>query len=604
MADPLSQPTRREALQSLGFGLFLYAGAPLRIESEPGGIIAVYTGKSELGQGLQTLLSQAVAEELRVPVAKIRMVMGDTELCPDDGGTWASLTTPQTVPAIRAAAARKRGGPLTPPAEWKVLGSPTRDVRGPAIVTGAQVYPTDVRIDGMLHARIVRAPAYTASLVEASGASLLRDGDFIAAIAPDPITAANAAALIHAQWQPKPFTVNPSDHAALAAYFQANSTPPVQQVAKYPPLTRRGDVEKALAEGEHKHTSRYWLPYIAHTPLEPRAAIAIWKDGGVEIHSGSQAPFVVRAQVARALGIPEAKVRIRTAGPGGAFGGKQSGEVEVEAARLARAANATVRLAWSREEEFTCSYHRPAGVVEIESARDAQGHLTAWRHRNYNSGAPALPTPYDTPNVSCEFHRSPSPVRQGSYRSLAAVANIFARESHMDECAAEAHIDPREFRLKNLADPRMKHVIAQLGTEPGGFACTLEKDARIALLVQLAITGKQIRLLRFSYVGDYGAVLNPSNLRNQIMGALIQGIGGALREEVLFDAQTQTTRALSTYEVPRFSDTPEIDIRLIDRRDVDAAGAGEAAITLVAPAIANAVFLATGRRLRDLPLQL
>lgn len=604
MADPLPQPTRREALQSLGFGLFLYAGAPLRIESEPGGIIAVYTGKSELGQGLQTLLSQAVAEELRVPVAKIRMVMGDTELCPDDGGTWASLTTPQTVPAIRAAAARKRGGLLTPPAEWKVLGSPTRDVRGPAIVTGAQVYPTDVRIEGMLHARIVRAPAYAASLVEASGASLLRDGDLIAAIAPDPVTAANAAALIHAQWQPKPFTVNPSDHAALAAYFQANSTPPVQQVAKYPPLTRRGDVEKALAEGEHKHTSRYWLPYIAHTPLEPRAAIAIWKDGGVEIHSGSQAPFVVRAQVARALGIPESKVRIRTAGPGGAFGGKQSGEVEVEAARLARAANATVRLAWSREEEFTCSYHRPAGVVEIESARDAQGRLTAWRHRNYNSGAPALPTPYDTPNVSCEFHRSPSPVRQGSYRSLAAVANIFARESHMDECAAEAHIDPREFRLKNLADSRMKHVIAQLGTAPGGFACTLEKDARIALLAQIAITGKQIRLLRFSYVGDYGAVLNPSNLRNQIMGALIQGIGGALREEVLFDAQTQTTRALSTYEVPRFSDTPEIDIRLIDRRDVDAAGAGEAAITLVAPAIANAVFLATGRRLRDLPLQL
>ncbi len=571
MAD---QSTRREAMQSLGLGLFLYAGTPLRIEQEPGGIVAVYTSKVELGQGPRTLLAQAVAEELRVPVTSIRMVMGDTELCPDDGGTWASLTTPQTVPALRAAAAQKRGGPLTPPSEWKVLGHATRDVRGPAIVTGAQIYPSDIRVAGMLHARVVRAPAYHATLVEASGARLIRDGDLIAAVAEDAVTAANAAAQIQARWQSKPFDVNPSNRQALAAHFRANSTPPVQQVAKYPPLTRRGDVEKALAEGANRHTSAYWLPYIAHTPMEPRVAIAIWKDGAVEIHSGSQAPFVVRAQVARALGIPEAKVRVRATGPGGAFGGKQSGEVEVEAARLARAAGGTVRLAWSREEEFTCAYHRPAGVVEIESARDGKGRLTAWRHRNYNSGAPALPTPYDTPNVSCEFHRSTSPVRQGSYRSLAAVANIFARESHMDECAAMAKIDPRQFRINNLADQRMKHVIAELGRAPGGFACTIEKDARIALAARISIHGRQIRVTRLSYAGDYGAVLNPSNLRNQIMGALIQGLGGALREEVLFDDDTQKTRALSSYEVPRFTDTPEIEIRLVDRREVDAAGAG------------------------------
>ncbi|HEY3440724.1 MAG TPA: molybdopterin cofactor-binding domain-containing protein [Paludibaculum sp.] len=600
----LSQPTRRHALQSLGLGLFIYAGTPLRIESEPNGVIAVYTGKVELGQGSTTLLAQAVAEELRIPVSKIRMVMGDTETCPDDGGTWASLTTPLTVPALRAAAAQKRGGPLTPPAEWKVLGHHTPDTRGPAIVTGAQLYPSDLRVEGMLHASIIRSPAYNAKLLEAFGAHLLRDGDLIAAIAPDPLTAAHAAARIQATWESKPFVPNPANHQALAAYFKSNSTPPVQQVAKYPPLTRRGDVEKALAEGENKHTSRYWLPYIAHVPLEPRAAIAIWKNGAVEILSGCQAPFAVRAQVARALAIPESKVRIRVTGPGGAFGGKQNGEVEIEAARLARAANATVRVAWTREEEFTAAYHRPAGVVEIESARDSKGRLTAWRHRNYNSGAPALPTPYDTPNISCEFHRSPSPVRQGSYRSLAAVANIFARESHIDEVAAQAHIDPREFRLNNLADPRMKRVIAQLARTPGGFACTIEKDARIALVAQVAIAGKTIRVTRLSYAGDYGAVLNPGNLRNQIMGALVQGLGGALTEEVQFDAQSQTTRALTTYEVPRFSHTPEIDIRLIDRREIEAAGAGEAAITLVAPAIASAIFQSTGRRLRDLPLRL
>jgi len=593
-----AQPTRRQALQSLGLGLFIYAGTPLRIESEPNGVIAVYTGKVELGQGSTTLLAQAVAEELRVPISKIRMVMGDTETCPDDGGTWASLTTPVTVPALRAAAAQRRGGPLTPPADWKVLGHPTPDTRGPAIVTGAQLYPSDLRVPGMLDATILRSPVYNAKLLEASGPGLLRDGDLIAVVAPNPASA------IKARWESKPFSTNPADHAALAAAFKENSTPPVQQVAKYPPLTRRGDVEKALAEGENKHASRYWLPYIAHVPLEPRAAIAIWKEGSVEILSGCQAPFQVRSQVARALAIPEAKVRIRVTGPGGAFGGKQNGEVEIEAARLARAANATVRVAWTREEEFTAAYHRPAGLVEIESARDSNGRLTAWRHRNYNSGAPALPTPYDTPNISCEFHRSPSPVRQGSYRSLAAVANIFARESHIDEVAAQAKIDPRAFRLKNLADPRMKHVIAQLATTPGGFACTIEKDARIALVAQIAIKGKSIRVTRLTYAGDYGAVLNPGNLKNQIMGALIQGLGGALKEEVLFDAQSQTTRALTTYEVPRFSDTPEIDIRLIDRPEIDAAGAGEAAITLVAPALANAIYQSTRRRLTNLPLRL
>ncbi len=601
--------SRREVLQALGAGAFLFAGAAVRIRPADDGTFTIYTGKVELGQGARTELTQAVAEELRVPVDHVRLVMGDTGLCPDDGGTFSSFTTPLTVPAIRQAAAEHRGGGLTAPADWKVLGTPVHNVRGRDIVTGAQQYASDLHMEDMLHASIVRAPYYAAKLVSVDGPAV-RDGDLLAVLAPDPGSAARAASSVKAQWKAERFAVDPSDHEGLAAWFKANSTPPVEQPhVKYPPLTRRGDAAKALAAialagGSNKRVGRYWLPYIAHAPMEPRAALAFWKDDAVEIHTGTQTPFPLRAEVAKALGLAESKVRIVASGPGGGFGGKHRAECEIEAARLARISGKPVKVAWTREDEFTCSYHRPAGLMEIESAVGPDGKLVAWVHRNYNSGAPGLPTPYDTPNISCEFHRTPAPVRQGPYRSLAAAGNVFARESHIDDWAAATKTDPWEFRMKNIADERLRAVMEKLGKGPGGMACAIEKDARIALRAEVAVEGGEIRLKRFIYAGDYGAILNPLNLRNQIMGALIMGIGGALFEEVRFDLTRQRTRRLSEYRVPRFGDIPEIEIRLIDRRDIPAAGAGETAITMTAPAIANAVFAATRQRFTSLPFQL
>lgn len=593
--------SRRAALQAMGAGAFLFASAPVRIRPADDGTFTVYTGKVELGQGARTELTQAVAEELRVSVSKVHLVMGDTALCPDDGGTYSSLTTPLNVPAIRKAAAEQRGGPLTPATDWKVLGTPVRNVRGHDIVTGAQQYPSDLHMDEMLHAHVIRAPYYAARLESVEGPAT-RDGDLIATLAPDPVAAARLAGAIKARWKAQPFQVDVANHEALARWFKANSTPPVAQPgARYPPLTRRGDAARALDSADHKHVSQYWIPYIAHTPMEPRAAVAFWKEGAIEIHTGTQTPFPVRTEVAKALGIEETKVRIVAINPGGGFGGKHRAECEIEAARLSRIAGKPVKVSWTREHEFTCSYHRPAGLVEIESAMGADGKINAWIHRNYNSGAPALPTPYDTPHISCEFHRTPAPVRQGPYRSLAAVHNIFARESHIDDCAAPSQIDPWEFRMNNLADARLRAVLEKLGKGPGGMACTIEKDARIAMRAEIAMEGGAIRLKRFTYVGDYGAILNPLNLRNQITGALIMGIGGALFEEVHFDATSQLTRRLSDYRVPRFGDIPEIEIHLIDRREIPAAGAGESAITMTAPAIANAVFAATGRRYTRLP---
>lgn len=625
-------PDRREFLKVLGGGLFFLVtvhaqgvDVPVRVQVAGDGTFRAFTGKMEMGQGSRTVLTQAFAEELGVRLEQVELVMGDTLLCPDDGGTWSSLTVPQTVPVIRTAAAavraRSAGGAdaLTAASSWKTLGTSVRSINSLAIVTGAKKYPSDMTSPGLLHAAVVRSPHHRATLrsfdaiaaESIPGVRVVRDGDLLAAIAGDVASARRAASLVEAEWTPE--ALPPQDD--WPALFKSTAVEPVEQPrARYPPLLRRGDVTSALGTAAKTRSSSYWINSIAHVPLEPRAATAEWQDDGVTIHCGVQAPFLVRQEVAQALKVPEARVRIIAADSGGAFGGKQRGECEVEAARIARLAGAPVRLAWTREEEFTCSYTRPAGLLEIESGVDADGRLTAMRFANYNSGAAGITPAYDIPHHWVGFLRTRSAVRQGSYRSLAAVANNFARESHMDEWADDLQVDPVAFRLRHITDVRLREVIettaarfgwdsVRSGSRRGfGMSCNLEKDARLALFVEIEAVGGKIRVVRMVATGDFGAALNPDNLQNQMTGALIQGIGGALWEKVSFDTTSQLTRRMSQYRVPRFSDLPDMDVQIIDRRDVASAGAGESPITLTAPALAAALFSATGERRRQLPL--
>ena len=615
---------RRAFLRILGSGALLAvpldgAERPVRVRLAKGGIYEAFTGKVEMGQGARTLLTQAVAEELGVSVDRVRLTMADTDLVPDDGGTWASLTTPETVPAVRTETAAMAGHPVTDPAHWKVLGTSVPPLHGHDAVTGKLLYCSDLRVDSMRRGRILRPDAYRARLVSFDdsaarvlpGVQVVREGDLLGVVARDPQTADRAAGLIHAQWRAEPLP--PVD--SLLASFRAKAVAPVEvKDTRYPPLIRTGDVEAGLASAARTLSASYWAPPIAHVPLEPRAAIAEWQDGALTVHCGKTAPFLVRAELAKALGIPESKVRVRVSTPGGAFGGKQRGECELEAAILARAAQAPVRLAWTREEEFSLAYARPAGVVDIESGADTGGRLVAWRFRNYNAGAPGLRPPYELPHMSNEFWRSESPFRQGSYRALAATLNNFARESHIDEWAHTLHRDPLEFRLRHLTDARLKEVLQRAAErfgwgkrKPGGgvgfgLACNIEKGARLALFVETEGRGVHLRLRRMVAVGDFGAALNPDNLRNQMQGGIIQGLGGALWEQLQFDGRKQLTRRLSQYRVPRFADIPDFAVELIDRRNLPAVGAGESPITLPAPAIANALFSATGERKRSLPL--
>jgi isoquinoline 1-oxidoreductase len=466
------------------------------------------------------------------------------------------------------------------------------------------------------HGKVLRPPSIGATLVSldasaaGSGVSVVHDGDFVGVAAPTAAAAEVALSRLKAQWKPAP---QPSDRQIF------------EYLRKTPPETRDGDgrgrgaqvtgsVAEAFAGAPVRLEQTYTVAYIAHAPLEPRAALAEWQDGKLTVWTGTQRPFGVRSELAEAFRLGEDKVRVIVPDTGAGYGGKHTGETAVEAARLSKAAGRPVKLVWTREEEFTWAYFRPAGVIEVRSGARADGTLTAWEFHNYNSGSAGIRTPYDVANQHVEFHASRSPLRQGSYRALAATANHFARETHMDEIARAARVDGLEMRRRNLKDARVRAVLDAAAQRFGwtgartagrgyGLAAGTEKGSYLATCAEVSVEpGGRVRVRRLVTAFECGAVVNPEHLRNQVEGAMVQGLGGALFEAVRFEDGLITTDRFSRYRVPRFSDVPELDVVLVDRKDLPSAGAGETPLVCVAPAIGNAVFDATGQRLRSLPL--
>ena len=376
-----------------------------------------------------------------------------------------------------------------------------------------------------------------------------------------------------------------------------------------------------MAAADKKLEQTYTVAYIAHAPLEPRAAVAEWNGDKLTVWTGTQRPFGVRSELAEAFHISEDKVRVIVPDTGSGYGGKHTGECAVEAARLARAAGKPVKLMWSREEEFTWAYFRPAGVIDIRSGVKSDGTITAWEFHNYNSGTAGIQIKYDIPYSDIRYHPSDSPLRQGSYRGLAATANHFARETHIDELAHILNMDPLALRLKNIKDERMRAVFEAAAkafgwgqTKPAaghgfGIAGGFEKNGYIATCAEVAIEQpaakedkKIVRIVRVVEAFDCGAVVNPLHLKNQIEGAITMAIGGALFESIQFENGKILNSHFASYRVPRFSDLPSIEVLIIDRQDVPSAGAGETPIVGLAPAVGNAIFNATSVRLCSLPL--
>ena len=665
-------PHRRDFIKLLGGGLVVLLAAQAQesggarrggqampqdigawLHISEAGAITVYTGKVEMGQNIRTSLTQAVAEELRCSPSSIQLVMADTMLTPYDMGTVGSMTTPIMAPQLHkvAAAAREMlldlaaengkadraalviedgrvrntasgkslsfgelthgqkltrtitaDAHVTPATEWKIAGHDLRKINARAIVTGQEKFTSDMKLPGMMYGRVVRPAAFQASLTSVDtsaaeripGVVAVKDGNFVGVAADDSSKLDRAAAAVRTDWKAPP------QIGARALFAHLKAKPAAMQPA----------------EGDVQLDATYNVAYIAHTPLEPRAALAHWEGDRLTIWTGSQRPFGVRSEVAQAFGMPEEKVRVIVPATGSGYGGKHTGECAIEAARLAKAAGKPVRLQWTREDEFTWAYFRPAGVIDVRSGARKDGTITGWQFHNYNSGNAAVRSPYNIPNQIAEFHQADSPLRQGSYRGLAASANHFARESHMDELAHAIGMEPAAFRMKNATDPRLRAVIEAAterfrwgrakSREGQGFGMMagFDKGGYVSACVEITVVNNVVKIDRVVQAFECGAIVNPDQLKNQIAGGTMMGVGGALFEAIDFDNGRILNPRLSKYRVPRFSDMPEIEVVMVDRRDLPSAGAGETPIVALAPSVGNAIFDATGKRLRAMPLKL
>ncbi|MEJ7769270.1 MAG: molybdopterin cofactor-binding domain-containing protein [Chitinophagaceae bacterium] len=441
------------------------------------------------------------------------------------------------------------------------------------------------------------------------GVVVVQDGDFIGVAAPDLPTAEKALLSIHAKWETVP---NPS-RSEIFDYLKKN---PSDDRNGKNGGTAKANAHDAMAVSDSTFTATYHIDYIAHVPLEPRAALAEWNDGKLTVWTGTQRPFGVQQTLAEIFNIQKEKVRVIVPDTGSGYGGKHSAEADTEAARLSLEAKRPVKIVWTREEEFTWAYFRPAGVIEISSGVNKDGTITGWKFDNFNSGPSGLSSPYRIPGQQVAYHPCNSPLEQGSYRGLASTANVFARKCHMTDMARQLKMDQLDFRLKNLDDNRLKAVLIAAANSFGwvtakkktagtgyGIACGFEKGGYVATCAEVFVgPDKSVNIIRITQAFECGAIVNPLHLENQVMGSIVQGLGGALFEVIDFAAGKIINSSLSAYRVPRFKDTPGIEIVLLDRKDLPSAGAGEAAIIGVAPAIRNAILDASGTGLKTLPL--
>lgn len=630
------------------------------------GHVTIYTGKAEVGQNIRTSLAQIVAEELHVPVETIDMVLGDTDLTPYDRGTFGSRSIPYMGPQLRKAAATARevlvdmaaaewktdranlvvekgqvintktkqaiqigkltGGKqilkgidekvtVTPPERWAVAGTSVSKVNGASFLTGKHKFVSDMKLPGMLYGKILRAPAYGATLISADvsaakkikGVVVVEDGDFIGVAAPDQYTATQAIAAIRAEWK----TVSQPGRNELFEHLKKTVGSGGARDDD-----SHGDVATAFQNSGFKTAQTFYVDFIAHAPLEPRAGVAQWEDGKLTVWTGTQRPFGVQEDLAGVFHMPKEKIRVIMPDTGSGYGGKHTGEAGIEAARLAKEAGKPVKVVWTREEEFTWAYFRPAGVIEVKAGADRRGHLTTWEFHNYNSGGSGIETPYEVADKKIQFHPSESPLRQGSYRGLAATANVFARESIMNDLAIDLKMDPLDFRLLNLKEERMINVLKGAAAKFGwagyesraghgiGIACGTEKGSFVATCVEVAFdrSSEDVKVLRAVTAFECGPIINPVHLENQIQGAVVQGIGGALFEWIDFKDGKIRNGQFSGYRVPRFADVPLLETVMLNRLDIPSVGAGETPILAIAPAIRNAIANATGKRLYALPM--
>jgi isoquinoline 1-oxidoreductase len=495
------------------------------------GRVTVFSGKIEMGQGVLTSQAQMVAEELGVALSSIDMVLGDTDRCPVDMGTFGSLTTRVFGPVLRAAAAQARGALLElaaqrlgvptegliardgtiqvaaaphravsyaelsrgaritrhvsstailhQPSEFQVMGHSPHRLDGPEKVTGAAKYAADMRVTGMLYARLLQPPAHGATLSmldttgieELPGVVLVNQDGLVAVLHADPERAAEALGHLKATWQ-LPEAGPDSESIYEHLVFQAGP---------YKTLLEHGDTTRVRADAAQRFEATYRKGYVAHAAIEPHAALAEIKQGKATVWASTQTPFPTRERIAKALGFELSKVRVITPYVGGGFGGKSADAQAVVAAQLSQLTGKPVQVAWTREEEFFNDTFDPASVVKVESGIDSDAHIAFWDSTVYCAGERGALPCYEVPNLrvrsaGCLTYGGASlppglhPFAVGPWRAPGANMNVFVIESQIDMMAAAAGQDPLAFRLRNLTDARMRSVLQHQRRAEEGMA--------------------------------------------------------------------------------------------------------------------------------------
>jgi nicotinate dehydrogenase subunit B len=631
------------------------------------GEVSCFTGKIEMGQGIITSLPQMLADELDVSIGQVKMVMGDTQLCPWDAGTFGSLTTRAFSPFMRKAAAEARAVMLQMAAEKlnsKVTQLAVKDgivfikdrpdkkvsfgelTKGKKIekyldikpdfkdysafknmgksflhrdavikVKGEAKYAADYRFPEMLYAKILRPPSHGAKLITAdtseaekeAGVRVIRENDFIAVLHENPEKAEQAIGKVKAEYS---FNEKKVDDKTIFQYL-LDSNPEGRE------NKRQGDLSTGKSLSVEIIESEFHDGYKAHATMEPHAAVAMMENDKITAWISTQTPYPAQESISRELGLPLENVRVITPFLGGGFGGKSAHRQGVEAARLAKMTGKPVMVAWDRKEEFFYDTFRPAAVVKITSGIDKQGNITLWDYHQYFAGTRGSDTIYDVPNQKNTGYSANDahPFGTGAWRAPANNTNTFARESQIDMMASKAGIDPIEFRLKNLKDPRMIAVLEALKEKTNwkpakspssrgcGIACGFDAGTYVAHMAEVKVdknTGV-VQVVRVVCAQEMGYCVNPEGSLIQMEGCITMGLGYALKEDVEFTGGDVKTENFGTYEIPKFSWLPKIETVILDRNEPPQGG-GEPAIICMGGVIANAIFDAVGARLYQMPM--
>jgi nicotinate dehydrogenase subunit B len=681
------------------------------IRLDPDETVTVFTGKAELGQGILTALAQIAAEELDVGFEKIRMVGADTSQGPDEQYTFGSQSVEQSGSAIRAACAEVRGILLAAaarqfgvrpedmqirtgviaapdgkratfwevasadpgllkgniaaaaapkkPSDYSIVGKSVKRIDLPGKLTGAPSYVQDMRLPGMVFARVVRPPRCGAKLVsidEAAVRSLpgviavVRDGNFLAVAAKreEQAIAARYALASAARWSDD--AVPLPDIADLRGELQRLRAETIVVGASGQSEPAPGQAKRISAE--------YARSYLSHGSIGPSCAVAWLKDGRMTVWSHTQGAFPLRGDLAKVLGMPNAQVDIVHMQGAGCYGHNGADDVALDAALVARAVTgAPVKLQWMRDDEFAWAPFGPAMAMRVEAALASDGKIVDWSYDVWSnshamrpgqaggvnllaawdlstsfvrSPAPRIPQPfgdgdrnavpsYELPRREIRNHLLlDAPVRNGSFRTLGSHGNIFAIESFMDELADVAGSDPLAFRLAHLRDPRARAVL-QAAADKAGWTQGKKGDGRhgrgiaycryksigtyAAVVVDVEVDRKTgvVKVPRVVMAADIGRVVNPDGAINQLEGGIVQAVSLSLMEQVTFDRRQITSRDWSGYPILRFPEVPSVEIMLMDRSD-PSLGAGEGSLPPTSAALANAFARATGRRMRALPM--